>query len=127
MQRTLIMKRVKMQSRESYPCSGDDGNDERPGYDECIFRFVEDEVGCSSPWTLVTRRTKKLPDCNSSSQFQQFIQNTTSILSWSPKQVFERIGCSAKCDRVEFSSVVYSRSTNVDPEGGGGVRQQRPF
>ena len=102
MQRTLIMKRVKMLSRESHPCRGDDVSNDRRGYDECVFRFVEDEVGCSSPWTLVANRTKKLAVCNSSSQFQQFVQLTTSILSWSPKQVFERIGCSAKCDRVEF-------------------------
>ena len=118
----MIMKKVRMLNRESHPCTGDDGNEERTGYDECMFKFVEDEVGCSSPWTLVARTTEKLPVCNSSSQFQQFIRVTRSILALSPKQVFERIGCSVKCDREEFSSVVYSRSVKEDPESRGGVR-----
>ena len=112
-----------MLNRESHPCTEDEVNDE---YDQCMFRFVENEIGCSSPWTLV-ERTEKLPICNSSSQFHRFIQETRKILALSPKQVYERIGCSAKCDRVEFSSVVYSRSENEDAESGRGVRERAIF
>ena len=120
----MVMKKVSMLNRESHPCKVDDGDEERTGYDECMFRFVEDEVGCSSPWTLVAR-TEKLPACNSSGQYQQFIQVTRSILAMSPKQVLEKIGCSIKCEREEFSSVVYSRSVKEDPESRGGVRTSR--
>ena len=123
MQRALIMKEVSMLSKETQPCTGDNDGNERTGYDECMFGYVEDQIGCSAPWSSVARR-ERLPVCNSSSQYQNFSRVSHKVLSWSPKQVFKRIGCSAKCDRVEFSSVPYSRIVKDDAEAGGRVSEK---
>ena len=119
MQRALIMKEVSMLSKESQPCTVD----ERTGYDECLFGYVEHQIGCSAPWSSVVR-TEMLPVCNSSGQYHDLSRVSHKVLGWSPKQVFERIGCSAKCDRVEFSSVPYSRIVKDDAEGGGRVSEE---
>ena len=130
LQRTMVMKEVKMLNRKGHPCSSsskaedEDDIEKSAAYDECMFRFVEDKVGCRSPWTLVanapsnSNSSSRLPLCNSSTQFQQFINETKSVLAFSPKQVFEEIGCSVRCERVEFSSVDVSRIAKEDAESG---------
>ena len=39
-----------------------------------------------------------------------------------PKQLYESVGCSVKCDREEFSSIVYSRNVKKTGRSGSGVR-----
>ena len=110
-----------MLSKESQPCTVD----ERTGYDDCLFGYVEDQIGCSAPWWSSVARTEgRLPVCNSSGQYHDLSRFSHKVLGWSPKQVFERIGCTVKCDRVEFSSVPYSRIVKDDAEGGGRVSEE---